>query len=157
MLVNQNPYSSSLLPTEAYMLGLLHDVGKLVLDQYFESDFERSRAYAVEHECSDAEAECATIGMDHGEIAAGLLELWNLQPALIEAVRFHHNLDASGEDDRANAELVCYADTLLHVYLRGELSDEKLIHPTLSLDEIGLNDLVQMLDQAKERAQLLVS
>ncbi|MBN4046893.1 HDOD domain-containing protein [bacterium AH-315-P07] len=157
LLADQNPDATSLLATEAYMLGLLHDVGKLLLDQYFAEDFKRSRAYAVEHNRSDSEAERSVLSMDHGEMAAGLLELWNLQPALIEAVRFQHNVEASDGDVRRDAELVCHADAICHLYLDGELNEDSLLHPSFSLEYVGLDGVIKLLEQTQERSAVLLS
>ena len=55
-LTERNPTTSPFLSSEAYITGLLHDVGKLILRQYFEEYFERVSAYAAEISCGDAEA-----------------------------------------------------------------------------------------------------
>jgi putative nucleotidyltransferase with HDIG domain len=157
MLAEENPRSTSLMASEAFMIGLLHDVGKLLLDQYFEDEFSRSRAYAVENGCTDAEAERATLGVDHGRIAAELMEYWNLQGNLIESVRGHHNVAECDEEHRMSAELVRYADELCHLYDRDELTVENLAHDDLSICDEDLIGFKAILDRAKERALTLLA
>lgn len=156
LLIEQNTEKTSLMPTEAYMLGLLHDVGKLLLDQYFEADFVRSRTYAEEHSCPDADAEYRTLGMEHGEVAARLMDLWNLPLHFIEAVRYHHNVDSAPEQHAVNAELVRHADALWHLNDQGTLTEEALAHPTFSLKDYGLEALTKLLNRSKDRADVLV-
>jgi putative nucleotidyltransferase with HDIG domain len=157
LLADHNPDSTSLLSTDAYMLGLLHDIGKLMLDQYFEEDFAQSRMYVDEHGCPDAEAERSTLGMDHGEMAAELMEYWNLQSSLIESVRYHHNVEACSEEHRANAELISHADGIWHLYRGGELNEDALAHESFSLGDFDLEELLQTLKRAGERASALLS
>jgi putative nucleotidyltransferase with HDIG domain len=53
-----------------FMAGLLHDIGKMILEMYFPSETE----------------------MDHTEIGAWMAERWQLPPALISAIGYHHSL-----------------------------------------------------------------
>ena len=55
-----------------FMAGLLHDLGKLILETHFPTETE----------------------MDHAEVGGWLAERWQLPPALIEAIAYHHSLTA---------------------------------------------------------------
>lgn len=105
---------SPLLPDEAYLAGLLHDIGKLVLDQYFEPENDRVSAYEDEHRCPRVDAERAVLGTDHGYVGAELLELWGLPVNMIEPVRWHHAVDGAPEQWRAAARVIQTADTVCH-------------------------------------------
>lgn len=79
------------LAEEAYVGGLLLDIGKIVLDQYLQEEFALANSTAVEEGISFVEAERQVFGADHAEIGGLLAEKWNLPPALVEAIRYHHD------------------------------------------------------------------
>ena len=53
-----------------FMAGLLHDVGKILLEMYFPNETE----------------------LDHTEVGAWMAERWQLPPDLISAIGYHHSL-----------------------------------------------------------------
>jgi putative nucleotidyltransferase with HDIG domain len=53
-----------------FMAGLLHDVGKVIIDMYFPADTEA----------------------DHTELGACMAERWQFPPALVSAIAYHHSL-----------------------------------------------------------------
>ena len=75
---------------EAFVAGLLHDIGKVVLDTYLKEQFAHVFIRAVGGKLTFAEAEQEVLGFDHAEAGARLLERWNLPASLVTAVRWHH-------------------------------------------------------------------
>jgi len=102
----------------AYTAGLLHDIGKVVLDQYFAKSFPLFyRSYPLENgDFSTLERE--TIGIDHQEIGQRLAENWNLPANLTEAIRFHHYPEQAREHEQLT-HLVYLADLLTSWFLAG--------------------------------------
>ena len=92
-----------------YIVGLLHNVGKVVLATAWSKEF----ALLAAGDHADAEAVCAaereTIGLDHTEIGAYYLERHQLAPEIVEAVRFHANPQGAS-DHRLYAAAVQVAD-----------------------------------------------
>ena len=83
-----------------YIVGLLHNVGKVVLATTWPSEFERivEREYGSAEEVCEVEREL--IGWDHAAIGAYYLERHQLSPEIIAAVRFHVAPAAAGEHQR---------------------------------------------------------
>ncbi|HEX7652864.1 MAG TPA: HDOD domain-containing protein [Verrucomicrobiae bacterium] len=76
----------------AFTVGLLHDIGKLVMSQVLTPDLQVSVRQLIEQQkISRSEAERQVLGTDHGEVGACLLKSWNLPEEIIEATANHHN------------------------------------------------------------------
>ena len=89
------------LANEAFLCGLFHDVGKLVLDEHI---FSRNEAFKdFLGNCPDPhfKAEKQILGFDHAEIAAELCKKWKFPPAVTRAIRHHHHLNPDHDDDLA--------------------------------------------------------
>jgi putative nucleotidyltransferase with HDIG domain len=78
-------------PSIAFTAGLLHDIGKVVLNQILTPKWRAEiRARMSENSCSRVEAEKMVLGADHAEIGACLLRSWSLPENIVEAVAHHH-------------------------------------------------------------------
>jgi putative nucleotidyltransferase with HDIG domain len=78
-------------PHVAFTVGLLHDIGKLVLGQVLTPENQTNiRALIADKKNSRWEAEKLVLGTDHAEVGGALLQAWNLPPEIIEGVANHH-------------------------------------------------------------------
>jgi HD-like signal output (HDOD) protein len=148
--------SSPFAPVEAYLSGLLHDIGKLVLSEFFTAEWAAIRHCAEAQSCSDADAERAMIGTDHGEIGARLMEAWAAAPNLIEATRYHHSLSVKNSRNHATASLIAMADSICHAYAQGRVPEKPIPHPIFGLDQRQAEQLAKALDKATKRSALLL-
>jgi putative nucleotidyltransferase with HDIG domain len=77
-------------PSVAYTAGLLHDIGKVVLNQFVEPNVQSAVDRISEVGSSGLTAERTVLGTDHCEVGACLLKNWRLPSSIVEAVAFHH-------------------------------------------------------------------
>ena len=75
---------------EAFLVGLIHDVGKLILDKYVLERKEQFSEFLADGQQTFFYAEKEILGFDHAEIAGEICEKWNFQKSTSVAVRYHH-------------------------------------------------------------------
>ncbi len=75
---------------EADVSGLLHDIGKLILDQIMLADYSRITVFIAQYKMPLWEIEKKLIGIDHAQVGGLMAEHWNLPAALVESIRYHH-------------------------------------------------------------------
>ena len=90
---------------EAFLAGVLHDVGKVVF---------ATKAAALSND-TDAVDIVAQMEAHHAEVGAYLLGLWGFPNSIVEAVAFHHAPHRASENALSLAGIVHIADRLVHL------------------------------------------
>jgi len=98
---------------EAFVTGLLHDIGKVILNQYFPAEFEEI-IMLQEGDVTLEEAEEQVIHTHHAQIGAWLAEKWNLPRIISQTLLYHHEPWAT-EKESVFSSLVYLADHLCHI------------------------------------------
>ena len=137
-------------PDQAYTAGLLHDIGKVILDQYMHSAYPLFYRQLQIQGNDLAAAEKTLLGIAHTEAGYLLACRWGMPEFLSEAILHHH------EPDKANgngylAHLVHVADLLSFRFTLGHSVDNMdTSHLRSSLDVIGFDtrDLPALLASA---------
>lgn len=94
-------------PEDAFTAGLIHDIGKIVLRQYFPDQF-KSIWEQMQHSKIDfAVAERQVCTLDHARIGAYLSKKWQLPQSLVDALRYHHTTSRAA----SNPDLVLTVHT----------------------------------------------
>ena len=84
--------------SEAFVAGLFHDVGVLVIYNYFNPEFKQIIETASAENLNILEAEKKILGLSHQEIGKYLAEKWNLPLQLCDAIYYHHNPGGCSEN-----------------------------------------------------------
>ncbi|HEY4072263.1 MAG TPA: HDOD domain-containing protein [Herbaspirillum sp.] len=74
----------------AFIAGLLHDVGRLVIITHSALHYEAVIAYRAKHDCYLFEAEQNVLGFDHMMVGRVIMEHWQFPPMILDAVENHH-------------------------------------------------------------------
>ncbi len=73
-----------------FTAGLLHDIGKVILNEYVAEDFAEIIRRVAEDHISFVEAEQHVLGFSHEDIGGMIAEKWQLPPAIVRCIRYHH-------------------------------------------------------------------
>lgn len=124
---------------EAYMAGLLHDVGKLVFASELPEEYAEAGAVAVRDGISCEEAERQVIGASHGEIGGYLLGLWAFKAPVVDAAVFHHCPGRHRSEGLTTVTAVHVANAIVHQDLNAEDTTGLDVDQEY-LDRIGVGD-----------------
>jgi putative nucleotidyltransferase with HDIG domain len=106
------------LPSEetedAFVAGLLHDIGRLVMISAMPEKYNSAVILSKLERISTFDAEKRTYGTTHSEVGAYLLWLWGLPDNIVQAVAHHHS-PAEYAGARSSTLLAVHiADALIH-------------------------------------------
>jgi HD-like signal output (HDOD) protein len=76
---------------EIVVVGLLHDIGLIILEVCFPKDYFKIKQYAIDYGVPMYIAEKKFIGFDHGIIGGWTLENWEMPKNIATSVMWHHN------------------------------------------------------------------
>ena len=88
-------------PEECFIAGLIHDIGKMVLNQHALPEVYRATNLSQKEHLPVHVAEERILGFDHAGIGAALAERWNFPPVLVESLRRHHSFEPLYLDGKA--------------------------------------------------------
>lgn len=142
-------------PEEVSVTGLLHDLGKVVIEEHLPEEFKKVVEQIEGEDALFYEAEEAVLGVNHASIGAWLLDKWMLPGQLVNPIMFHHNFHPS----RAHADrtaVVHIADILVRAEGFGSGGDNRI--PKISREametlQLGVDDLHEIMDTMQDEVK----
>jgi len=143
-------------PEEAYVAGLLHDMGKLILDQYMNVDYMRILDTMRVHNLSLWQVEEKLLGIEHSMVGSLMAQKWNFPTQLINAIRYHHAPSLANTKPELGAII-----NLANVFSKSEKEFQldphgQVMHPEainiLGLDEMQVMRMHQLLIEYRSTA-----
>ncbi|MFP4521269.1 MAG: HDOD domain-containing protein [Fibrobacterota bacterium] len=122
---------------EAFVGGLLHDIGKVVVNGFMYDDFEQIMKKVFEEDKSLIESELVVLGATHNEVGSWVAEKWNMPGPIVEVIKYHHD-PQKAEKNKEFVLIVHLADYLCRISNIG-VSGNKAA-PVLTEEVIALLD-----------------
>ena len=144
------------LTRSAFLLGLVHDVGKFAL-MHFASDFLREQREDDSAPPPSPDAIQDFVAGIHGEIGGLILESWRFWYESVVAVERHHALSEIAEETTPLARALCAADLIAHKVagtipssLQGGLDRGGLLGGGGALTELAIDHALESIGLAEE-------
>jgi HD-like signal output (HDOD) protein len=103
-----------LVVDDAFVAGLVHDVGELILVSSYPEKYDRVLEEVAKGNKPIEQVEQEVFGTTHAEAGGYLLSLWGLPDSVVEAVAFHHNPSKCPDTEFGPLTAVHVADVLEH-------------------------------------------
>jgi len=156
----------AMLQEEFFVGGLLHDLGKIPLNNCFAQEYRQTLDLAKLEQGPLVRAETMMLELDHGMVGRLIAEKWQLNPSLVELLCFHHAPGKAAGANRMLISIVALADIYANLFDIGsagnsypDLSGIQAILGFLGMswtDVSGLHETVQV-EIAKARVFLQVA
>lgn len=153
-LVKLTPQPHKLNGSTAYLAGLIHDIGFLLLGHLRKVEFNQlNTAIQNDPETPIHVIEQKTIGSNHSKLGGVLLQKWGLPEPLVISAREHHNTDYSGEHHLYPA-LVRLSDHLLKHYELSDINSETPPDTLFELLEIDAEEARAVTERLMQKTEL---
>ncbi|MEQ8222744.1 MAG: HDOD domain-containing protein [Candidatus Eremiobacterota bacterium] len=134
-------------PEEYYIVGLLHDIGKLILDQNLSEEFRKVMTIVKARRLAIYEVEEQILGMNHSDIGHMVAVYWKIPERVAMAIKFHHILSLCPDKDILQmAAIVQMADFFCNLQHMGDSGNIKV-----SLVQKESKDIVNLAPDIKQK------
>lgn len=150
------PWGERPNPGTAYLVGLLHDVGMLVLGHLFTHEYIELNDYLEKNKDVNLfKAEEQIFGINHLEVGKMVMRMWNMPEELIDVASHYHDEDYSGEHEKF-IQLLTVIKTILvpHGLAFGDSADEL---PLELLEKLNLaeEDVIFAADEVLQEGEII--
>ncbi|MBI4643650.1 MAG: HDOD domain-containing protein [Deltaproteobacteria bacterium] len=124
---------------DAFMAGVLHDAGKLILAANFARQYREVIETTQQRHLPLWQAENQVFGVTHAKVGAYLFSLWGLPYSIVEAIAFHHDPSAAPQKEFGPLTAVHAANYLEHHRRQGDADKGEAVDSAY-LTAIGMVD-----------------
>lgn len=127
---------------QAFMAGLLHDVGKLVLAATDSESYQSVLNYAQAQEIELWQAEVYSLNNSHAEVGAYLLGLWGLPDTIVEAIAYHQNPSSCLSTEFGSLAAVHAANVIYYQTNKGHAIGKAAEFDMAYLESVGCREKI---------------
>ncbi len=152
-------YTDEVISKDAFVVGLLHDFGKVAMRQHFRDVFYRILAEAARRKQPLHHVSLELADIEHGEVGAMVADSWNLPIPLVNAIKYHHTPEQAGIEEK-EVHLAHLANIFCHWNKIGKSGNTVPDDPSrISLKALGIEgiDLDEVWKSLKIDAQMVRS
>ncbi len=148
---------------ELHLMGLLHDMGKIVLEQYFNESFGRVLELTVERGIHISEAEREVLHATHAQVGAWLAYKWSLPPSVFYGILYHHEPEQAPKE---HSDLVALTHIADFICIKGKFGFsgssalprfENSVWKHLGLDSERMSEILDRTPVEAKRSSVLLA
>lgn len=151
---------------DCFTAGLMHDIGKVVLDQYLHEEMTKVIQLIQEKEIYFADAEKEIMELNHADIGGQVMKNWNIPLPITVAVKHHHQPLNERKGSAFSQDLIVDIIRLSNVICRRErigYSGDTIIPEMnrelwdrLDINQKSINEVIENCGEEIEKAGVLL-
>jgi putative nucleotidyltransferase with HDIG domain len=147
---------------EYFAAGLLHDIGKIPLNNVLSAEYVASMSVADRERISLFLAEKRSLDTDHSEVGGIIADAWKLDRSIGDAIRYHHSPELHDGSNHEVLNTVIVANYYVNreeIGFSGDRYPEKPspeVYASLSLDKGILEDISDEVNAEVEKAKIFL-
>ena len=164
VLYDESNLSLGMIPKDSVNLaGLLHDIGKIILEQYFHDEFSQVLEKSHENDTPLIDIEKELLGITHNEIGAWLARKWKLNIDLIACIEFYHEPDKAPEEFKPLVNLIHLADYIANFKPLGQSGNPspppcwENSWSELGIDTSDMPSIIEKVESETQHSEILLS
>lgn len=144
------------LQEEAFVAGLLHDIGKVILNVHDRAKFIETLNLRLTGGLTSTQAEMQVFGIDHVAVGKAAAEAWRLPDLLVHTIVCHEEreLQAPASDADKVALMVRYADLVAKKAGYGIYSSGTEAECEAVAQMLGISPAIRELNERNQKARL---
>ncbi|MDH5446110.1 MAG: HDOD domain-containing protein [Gammaproteobacteria bacterium] len=138
-------------PDLAFTAGLLHDIGKIIINKKARDKYLEVIEYKKHNDCYMLDAEKVVLGITHAEVGEFVAKKWKLPEPICSVIRYHH---ADFEQAESKLPALIHVADIVSCGLLAEVVEDSMIYPfdskaleMLSLDIETIGKYLQVIDK----------
>jgi putative nucleotidyltransferase with HDIG domain len=148
---------------QLHLCGLLHDIGKILLEKNFPEEFMEAMRCARDESISLIVAERRIYETDHAEVGAWLAKRWNMSDEIIETILKHHDPETADEQFRHLVRLCHTANHICNLEHLGDGGDTAVsqfyieVWRKLGLKVKDIESIVAEVNEQSKESEILMA
>jgi len=147
---------------EYFAAGLLHDIGKIPLNNILSEEYLQAMGLADRERIPLYMAEKRVLNLDHAETGAMIAEVWKLDKPLSDAISLHHACDSYNGSNKELVFTVAVADYYAN---RERIGFSGSVHPDkvppemfdfLGIEKAWLEEIDDLVNKEIEKASIFL-
>jgi putative nucleotidyltransferase with HDIG domain len=145
-----------------FTAALLHDIGKVVLNEFMKDHLQEIRRLVQENQVSFLEAEKQVLGIEHADLGGKISEQWKFPGKIIAGIRHHHApMGALVEQEFASLIHLCDAVAMITGFGGGadglSYSGYKEITKAYGLGDRDIEEIIIDLENRLKQVELILN
>ena len=149
-LRRKDKLDESFKPSDEYLLytvSLVHDIGRLVLEQFINKDFDRVEILQSHGIYNLIEIENQLFGINHAKLGAIVAKKWGFPSELVDPIRYHHKeiITEPGAGGATLTEILIIANSIVNLYMIYDKNVIVDLHPDIMARfDLTPNDMAEI-------------
>lgn len=133
-------YTNSVIPEESLACGILHDIGKIFINNAMPDTYQKIHEKIYETDKSIIQIEEENLGVNHSEVGAFIAEKWNYPDEIKITIQYHHAKDFFHQAEKSCISICKIVKVANQICWNLGIGFKKPLKVDIDLQDIGIDN-----------------